>query len=183
MLRLHVHRHSWRQKFGDKAFDHHICPGQLSQQLVEARPDSTVDLNVSRAFASETIRNQEHVSSIEMRFLELICFNVTQYPHRCVLTCSTLRFQHFCISHGWTLGQSWELISWKMLRLHVHTHCWRHRFGDTALERHICPGQLSQQLLEARPDSTVDLKASRIVAIENARNQELSLLWKCGFYS
>ena len=80
MLRLHVHRHSWRHRFGDKAFDHHICPGQLSQQLVEARPDSTVDLKVSRAFALETIRNQEHVSSIEMRFLELICFNVTQYP-------------------------------------------------------------------------------------------------------
>ena len=95
MLRLHVHRHSWRHRFGDKAFDHHICPGQLSQQLVEARPDSTVDLKVSRAFALETIRNQEHVSYIEMRFLELICFNVTKYPHRCVLTCSTLCFPLF----------------------------------------------------------------------------------------
>ena len=59
MLRLHVHKHSWRHRFGDKAFDRHICPGQLSQQLVEARPDSTVDLKVSRVFALETTRNQE----------------------------------------------------------------------------------------------------------------------------
>ena len=65
-------------------------------KLVEARPDNTVDLKVSRTFASETIRNQEHVSSIEMRFLELICLNVTQYPPpRCVLTCSALCFQLF----------------------------------------------------------------------------------------
>ena len=61
MLRLHVHKHSWRHRFGDKAFDRHICPGQLSQQLVEARPDSTVDLKVSRVFALETIRNQGHL--------------------------------------------------------------------------------------------------------------------------
>ena len=80
MLPLHVHKHCWRHRFGDKSFDRHICPGQLSQQLVEARPDSTVDLKVSRAFALETISNQEHVSYIEMRFLELICLNVTQYP-------------------------------------------------------------------------------------------------------
>ena len=80
MLRLHVHRHSWRHRFGDKAFDHHICPSQLSQQLVESRPDSTMDLKVSRFFAFETIRNQEHVSYMEMRFLELISPNVTHYP-------------------------------------------------------------------------------------------------------
>ena len=80
MLRLHVHKHSWRHKFGDKAFDRHICPCQLSQHLVEAKPDITKDLKVSKAFALETIRNQERVSYIEMRFLELICFNVTQYP-------------------------------------------------------------------------------------------------------
>ena len=77
MLRLHVHKHCWRHRFGDQAVDRHICPGQLSQPLVKARPDSTVDLKVSRAFALETARNQEHFSSIEMRFLELICFNVT----------------------------------------------------------------------------------------------------------
>ena len=182
-MRLHVHKHSWRHRFGDTVFDPHICPGQLSQQLVEARPKSIVDLKVSRAFAIETTRNQEHFFLYRNAVSRVDLLQCHAIPHRCVLTCSTLRFQHFCISHGWTLGQSWELISWKMLRLHVHTHCWRHRFGDTALERHICPGQLSQQLLEARPDSTVDLKASRIVAIENARNQELSLLWKCGFYS
>ena len=80
MLRLHVHKHCWRHKFGDTAVDRHICPGQLSQQLVEARPDSTVDLKVSRAFALEAIRNHEHASYMEMRFLELICLNVTQYP-------------------------------------------------------------------------------------------------------
>ena len=77
MLRLHVRKHCWRHGFGDKAVDRHICPGQLPQQLAEAKPDSTVDLKVSRAFALETARNQELLSYIEMRFLELICFIVT----------------------------------------------------------------------------------------------------------
>ena len=80
MLRLHVHKPSWRHKLGDKAFDHHICPSQLSQQVVEAKPDNTMDFKVSKIFALETTRNQELVSSIEMRFLELICLTVTQYP-------------------------------------------------------------------------------------------------------
>ena len=80
MLRLHVLTFCWRHKFGDKAVDRHNCPGQLSQQLVEAKPDSTMYLTVSKVFALEAIRNQAHVSYMEMRFLELICFNVTQYP-------------------------------------------------------------------------------------------------------
>ena len=93
-----MQKHCLKHKFGDKIVDRHICPGQLSQQFVEAKPDNTMDLKVSRAFALETIRSQEHFSSIEMRFLELICLNVTQYPHRCVLTCSTMCFQlvYFC---------------------------------------------------------------------------------------
>ena len=95
MLRLHVHKHSWRHRFGDKAFDHHICPSQLSQQLVEAKPDSTMGLQVPRVLAPEAIRNQEHVSYMEMRFLEFTCINVTQYPHRCVLTCCALCFHFF----------------------------------------------------------------------------------------
>ena len=66
MLRLHVHKNCWRHKFGDKVVGRHICPGQLPQQLEEARPDSTVDMKVTRVFALEAIRNQEHV--------------VTQYP-------------------------------------------------------------------------------------------------------
>ena len=86
MLRLHVHTHCWGHRFGDKAVDRHICPGQLSQQLVEAGPDSTVDLNVSRAFALESIRNQERASYMEMRCLELIFLTVTQYLHFCVQT-------------------------------------------------------------------------------------------------
>ena len=98
MSRLHVHKHSWRHRFGDTASDRHIYPGQLSQQLVEARPDSTVDLKVSRVFALETIRNQDHVSYMEMLFLELICLNVTQYPHRCVLTRCALCFQFVVFS-------------------------------------------------------------------------------------
>ena len=81
MLRLHVRKHCWRHRFGDKAVDRHICPGQLSQELVEGRPDSTKDLAVSRAFAlEEDNRNQERVSYMETLFLELICFSVTQYP-------------------------------------------------------------------------------------------------------
>ena len=48
--------------------DRHICPGQFSQQLVEARPGSTMDLKVPRVCASESLRNQEHVSYMEISF-------------------------------------------------------------------------------------------------------------------
>ena len=97
MLRLHVHKHCWRHKFGDKAIvDRHICPCQLSQQLVKAKPDNTMDLKVPNVSALEAIRNQEHVSYMQMRFLELICFNVKQYAHLCVLTwCSSGLFFFF----------------------------------------------------------------------------------------
>ena len=44
----------------------------------------------------------------------------------------------------------------------MRKHCWRHRFEDEVVDRHICPGQLSQQLVEATPDSTMDLKVSRL---------------------
>ena len=81
-----MHKHCWRHRFGDTAVDRHICQGQLSQQLVEAKPDSTMGLKVSRVVALEAIRNQGHVSYMEMRFLESICLNVMQYPHFCVLT-------------------------------------------------------------------------------------------------
>ena len=57
-----MHKYCWRHGFGDKSVDRHMCPGQSSQQLVEARPDSTMDLKVSMAFALETIRNHEHAS-------------------------------------------------------------------------------------------------------------------------
>ena len=67
-----MHKHCWRHKFEDTVVDSHVCPCQLSQQLVKARPDSTVDLKVSRVVALEAIRNQEHVSYMQMRFLELI---------------------------------------------------------------------------------------------------------------
>ena len=56
----------------------------------------------------------------------------------------------------------------------VHKHCWRHRFGDKVVDRHICPGQLSHQLVEARPDSTVVLNVTRVVAVEVIRQG-------CGF--
>ena len=79
MLRLHVRKRCWRHRFGDKVVDRHVCPGQLSQQLAEARSDSAMHLKVSRVFALEAIRNHEHVSYVGMRFLELICLIVTQY--------------------------------------------------------------------------------------------------------
>ena len=95
MLCLHVHTHCWGHRFGDTVVDRRICPGQLSQQLVEARPDSTMDLKVTRNFALDTIRNQERVSYMGMLCLELICFNVTQYPYPSVLTWCTLCFNLF----------------------------------------------------------------------------------------
>ena len=64
-----------------------ICPGQLSQQLVEARPESTMDLKVSKALALELFRNHERVSYMEMRFLGLSCLNATQYPSPPTFVC------------------------------------------------------------------------------------------------
>ena len=48
--------------------------------MVKTGPDSTVDLKVPWAFALEAIRNQEDVCYMQIRFLELICLKVKQYP-------------------------------------------------------------------------------------------------------
>ena len=138
---MHVHKHCWRHRFGDTAVDRHICPGQLSQQLAEARPDSTVDLKVSRVFALETTRNQELVSSIEMRFLELICLNVTQYPHRCVLTCSALCFHLFYFPRldAWTV--MWinllKGVKFACAQALLEAQVWRHGRGSSHLPRPV----------------------------------------------
>ena len=65
-------------RFGDNAVDLHICPRQLPQQLVETMPDGAMDLKVRRFLPLETLRAQEHVSYMELRFPEYISLNVAQ---------------------------------------------------------------------------------------------------------
>ena len=67
-----MQKHCWRHTFGDKVVHRHIFPCQLSQQFVKARLDSTMDLKVPKVFALDATRRQEHVSYMQMRFLELI---------------------------------------------------------------------------------------------------------------
>ena len=82
---------------------------------------------------------------------------------------------NFFISHGWTFGQSWEIINWKILPLHLHRHCWRHRFGAKGVNHHIWPCHLSQQLVTAKADNTLDLKVRRVFALEATRNHTVFL--------
>ena len=78
--------------------NHHIWPCHLSQQLVSAKADSTVDLKVRRVFALETIRNHKDFPHMRRRFLELICSNVKQYPAILVVDMVHLGFSIFLFS-------------------------------------------------------------------------------------
>ena len=88
--------------------NHHICPCQLSQQLVKAKPDITVDFKVRRAFALETARGHTDFPHMQRRFLEFICFNVKRCP---ALLCVDMVHLAFSIFFIFTAGQSWGFIS------------------------------------------------------------------------
>ena len=75
--------------------NHHIWPCHLSQQLVSAKADGTVDLKVRRVFALETIRNHKGAPHMRRRFLELICSNVKQYPAMLCVDMMRLGFSFF----------------------------------------------------------------------------------------
>ena len=79
-------------------------------------------------------------------------------PHLYMRTWCALCFQLFLPPTAGHLENHGNQLIDKLLRLHVHTHWWRHKFGDTVVVRHICPCQLTRQLVKVRPDNTMGLK-------------------------